>query len=420
MRRLCVLLLCASCVVAVPPAAAQDLDAAIAAALAHSPVLDEADADAAAAAARLRQAEAERNPLLRVEGSAGVGRIDNRGFFGISADDVTPLSVQALAEMPLFTGGRLSSVVARAGAGRDAARHGQDQARLEVIVAAVGTYAEVRTARQLLGSYQHLAAALAETERQAGLRFEAGEIASSDLAQARARRAEAEAGLAQVQGRLASAEAAYERVTGSAPAGLEQAPALPALPATLGEALELARLANPMLLQAQAGTRAAEAGVAAARAEGMPQVGVFTEASHVADQFFPGYRANSVSAGLRGRWTLFNGGRVSAVVAANQAEAEAADARLRQARLAVDGAMIDAWQTMTAAGRMVEASRLRQIAASEALRGRRLESQVGAVGTLAVLDAEREAAAAEAALIEAEGLQLVTAWRVRALTGMAD
>ncbi|MXO70930.1 TolC family protein [Alteraurantiacibacter buctensis] len=420
MRRLPALLLAASCAVAAPPAAAQDLETAIAAALAHSPVLDEADAGAAAAAARLRQAQAERNPLLRVEGSAGLGRIDNRGFFGIAADDVTPLSVQALAEMPLFTGGRLSSALAQAGAGRDAARYGQDQARLEVAVAAVGAYAEVRTSRRLVGSFRQLVVALAETERQAGLRFEAGEIASSDLAQARARRAEAEAGLAQVQGRLASAEAAFERLTGEAPGSLEPPAALPSLPASLGEALELARATNPMLLQAQAGTRAAEAGVAAARAEGMPQLGVFTEASHVADQFFPGYRANSVSAGVRGRWTLFSGGRTGAAVAVSQAEADAADARLQQARLAVDGAVIDAWQAMTAAGRMVEASRLGQAAAAEALRGRRLEAQVGAVPTLAVLDAEREAMAAEAALAEAEGLHLVAAWRLRALTGAID
>ena len=56
-------------------------------------------------------------------------------------------------------------------------------------------------------------------------------------------------------------------------------------------------------------------------------------------------------------------------------------------------------------------------AAAEALRGTRLEAQVGAVPTLAVLDAEREAVEAEAALIEAEGMRHVAAWRLKALTG---
>jgi outer membrane protein len=39
------------------------------------------------------------------------------------------------------------------------------------------------------------------------------------------------------------------------------------------------------------------------------------------------------------------------------------------------------------------------------------------VPTLAVLDAEREAVEAEAALIEAEGKRHVAAWRLNALTG---
>lgn len=420
MRRFSAILLCASCVIAVPPVAAQDLAAAIADALANSPVVDEADAGEAAASARLRQAKAERNPLLRVEGTAGLGRIDNQGFFGIAADEVTPLAVQAVAEMPLFTGGRVASAIDRAGAGRDVARHGQDMARLEVTVAAVRAFAEVGSARQIVRRTRQLVTALTETERQAGLRFEVGEIASSDVAQARARRAEGDAALAQAEGRLASAEAAFERLTGRAAGPLEQPSAQPSVSPTLGEAVELARAANPMLLQAQSAGRAAEAGVAAARAEGMPVVGVFTEAAHVADQFFPGYRADSISAGVRGRWTLFDGGRTSAALDASRAEADAADARLRQVRLQVDGAVIDAWQAMTAAGRMVEASRLRNEAAAEALRGRRLEAQVGAVPTLAVLDAEREALEAETALIEAEGMHLVATWRVRALTGMAD
>lgn len=417
MRRLAAILLCASCAVAGPPVAAQDLAAAITGALGHSPVLDEADAGQAAADARVRQAQAERNPLLRVDGSAGVGRIDNGGFFGIAAADVVPLSVQLAAEMPLFTGGRVGSAVAQAGAGRDAARFGAQQARLEVTIRAVGAYVEVLTARKLEARYQQLSLALAETERQAGLRFHAGEIASSDVAQARARGAEAEAGLAQAQGRRQSAEAAFERLTAIPAGDLAPLPALPAVPATLDEARELAQAGNPMLLQTAARSRAADAGVRSARAAAMPTVGAFAEAAHVDDQFFPDYRADSVAVGLRGRWTLFSGGRTSAAVAVASADADGSMARLRAAREEVDGAVIDAWQGLHTAQRVVEASQMRAAAAAESLRGRRLEAQVGAVPTLAVLDAEREAVEADAALAEAEGLRLLANWRINALIG---
>lgn len=416
MRRLAALLAGLSLLTA-PPAGAQDLGETIANALAHSPSIEEARAGEDAAHARLERARAERNPQLRIEGSAGVGRIDNGGFFGFSADDTIPLSVQAAAEMPLFAGGRISSGVDQAGAGRDIARFQAERTRLEVTVQAVGAFAEVLTARKLETRFDKLAQALGETERQARLRFEAGEIASSDLAQARARRAEADAGLAQAQGRRISAEAAYLRLTGQPAGDLALPSGLPQVPASLDEALAMARATNPVLLQARAAERAARSGVSAARAQAMPTVGAFAEAAAVRDQFFPDYRADSVAVGVRARWTLWSGGRNSADTRTAEAEAGAADARVRQADQAIEGMVIDAWQALNTARRTLESSRLQSDAAAEALRGRRLEAQAGAVTTLAVLDAEREAAQAEAALIEAQGMQVLAAWRLAALTG---
>lgn len=416
MHRLILPLLSLSCALATP-AAAQDLAAALSDALANAPVVAEAEAGRAAANARLDRARAEANPLLRVEGSVGTGRIDNGGFFGITADDVNPLAVQATAELPLYTGGRIASAVGQAKGGAEVARLQAEQARLQTMVQAVSAYAGVLSSRKLEDRFARLTAELREVERQAGLRFKVGEIASPEVAQARARRAEAEAGLAEAQGRRISAEAAYERLTGKAPGALAPLPDLPPAPATLDEALDMARNGNPSLKQAEAGVTVARAGTRAARAEGLPTIGAYAEAAHVRDQFFPDYRADSVSVGLRGRWTLFAGGRVASQVRAADADLAGAEARERQARLTLDGMVIDAWQGLLTTGRVVEASRLRHEAAAEALRGIRLEAQVGAKPTLAVLDAEREAVEAEAALIEAEGMRHVAAWRLNALTG---
>ena len=79
--------------------------------------------------------------------------------------------------------------------------------------------------------------------------------------------------------------------------------------------------------------------------------------------------------------------------------------------------MIDAWQAYQTATRTVDATALRSFAANDALRGTRLEAQVGVKPILAVLDAEREALEAEAADIEAQGMRLVAAYRLNALTG---
>ncbi|MBB3862370.1 outer membrane protein [Novosphingobium hassiacum] len=403
--------------VAATPASAQDLAAAIADALGNSPTLDEASAGEAAAKARVERARAESNPLFRVEGSYGAGRIDNGEYFGLSADNVSPFALQATTEMPLYAGGRISSAIDRARGGADVARFGAEQARLQTIVLAVSTYTEVLTTRKLEARFAQLVGELVETERQAGLRFRAGEIASSELAQARARKAEADAGFAQAQGRRASAEAAYQRFTGKPAGDLAPLPELPLIPPTLDQALDMARTSNPALRQAKAGVDVARAGVRSAKAEGMPTVGAFAEAAHVRDQFFPGYKADTVAVGVRGRWTLWAGGRVAAQTRAADADLDASEARLRQADQALEGMVIDVWQGLITARRMTEASQLRSNAAVEALRGTRLEAQVGAKPTLAVLDAEREAIEAEAALLQAEGMQTVAAWRLNALTG---
>lgn len=417
MRRHIASFIALSCVLCSPSAQAQDLAAAISGALSNAPTLAEAQAGEAAARARLDRAKAEGNPLLWVEGSYGAGRIDNGGFFGITADNVSPLAAQATAEMPIYAGGRISSAVAQARSGADIARFGAEQARLQTIVNAVSVYTELLTARKLEERYNKLAVALAETERQAGLRYRTGEITSSELAQARARRAEADAGLAQAQGRRISAEAAYQRLVGSPAGELTPLPGLPIVPPSLDHALDMARASNPAMQQARAGVDAARAGVRAAKAEGLPSVGAFAEAAHVRDQFFPGYRADSVAVGVRGRWTLWAGGRVAAQTRAADADLDASEARLRQAGQALEGMVIDAWQGLATARRMTEASRLRRDAAEEALRGTRLEARVGARPTLAVLDAEREAIEAEAALLQAEGMQTVAAWQLNALSG---
>lgn len=420
MRRFSTLALLLSCASAIPTASAQDLAAAITSALANAPAIAEATAGEAAASARVDRAKAESNPLLRVEGSYGAGHIDNGGYFGLTADNVTPTALMATAEMPLYAGGRTAAAIAQARGGADMARYGAQQARLQTIVTAVATYTEVLTARKLEAHFAQLVTALTESERQAGLRFKVGEIASSDVAQTRARRAEAQAGFAQAEGRRIAAEAAYERLTGKAAGELAPLPALPATPATLDEATDLARNANPTLRQEQSGVDVAKARSRAARTEGLPTVGAFAEAAHVRDQFFPGYRADSVSVGVRGRWTLFAGGRVAAQTRAADADLSASEARLQQARLTLDGMVIEAWQGLATSRQMLEASRLQREAAAEALRGKRLEAKVGAMPMLAVLDAEREAIEAETALLQAEAMQTVAAWRLNALTGNID
>lgn len=419
MKRTAVLIAAGLITVAGPNAvAAQDLATAIANARAYSPALAAAEAEAQAADARVAQARAAAGPTARAEGSVGYGRLDPGGYFGLSADNVTPRALQIVGEYPLYAGGRIASAIDQAAAGHRAAKRGTDMARQNLTLATVSSYAEVLSAREMVASFTGLVAALDEIVRHAGLRYDVGDATSSDVAQAKARRAEGQAGLVQMQGRLIAAEARLERLTGKSVGALAALPPRPDVPPSLGEAIETAVAANALLAQADAAVDGADAGVRAAKAANRPMIGVFAEGARVRDQFFPDYRADSMTIGLRGRWTFFDSGAGGARVREAQAQRSASAARLRQSRDDVTQAVIEAWSGLESAERGLDAARDGDAAAREALRGTRLEVRSGAKPPLAELDAAREAISATARLAEAQASVQVAAWRLRLLCGI--
>ena len=413
MRRLALLL---AALVPVGAAGAETVDQAIAAAIARDPDLAAAAAERDAAQARLDQARAASGPTVALSGTIGVGYLDPRGFFGIPAESVVPRAGQVTAEVPLYTGGRLTAGRAQAQAGLAignaalAARHRQ----LELDVASA--YAEAYAARKARDVALRSAQDMKETERQAELLFRAGATARTELLQAQSRRAEAEASAAQAEGQLQSALARFMSLTGLDGAAVDEAPATPALPASRDQAVANALARNPGVVQADAAVAAAQAMRRGARANGGPTVAAFAEGSTIRDQFFPDYKADSVTAGVRGRWTLFDSGQTRSRVAEADAALRTAEARARSARRDIEVQTVIAWERLQAAQAQQAAANRQRAAAQGALRDARLEFRAGAKPMLAVLDAERDALAAEAASARSEGEIARAAWLLHILT----
>ncbi len=399
------------------PADALSLDEAIRAAQAGNPDAVEAEARQAGAVARLAEARGAALPTATASGSIGTGRLDPQGYFGLQAADVTPRAAMLSIEQPLFAGGRIDAGRKAAAAGVAGAEAGVVRTRALLSARVATAYAEVISSRREEALRRAQLAQMAEVQRQAERRYEAGDAPLSDLEQARARRAEADAGMADAQGRATAAAARFTALTGLAADGLDPLPPPPALPETREAAVAAALAANPDIAIATAGADAASAQVRSARGEWLPSVGAFAEASAIRDQFFPDYVADQAVVGVRARWTLFDGGRQGRIAAA-QADARAAEARRDGARRTVEAETIAAHAGMIAARGMVEAARARNNAAAEALRAVRLEVQVGMKPQLALLDAEREALDAAVAEARADGFLLATAWQLKALTGL--
>jgi len=395
-------------------AQATTLEEAIAAALAHGPEIAAAEAEAEAAKGRLQQARSAFAPSLSLNGTVGQGRLDPTAFFGLDGADVTPRAAQLTLEQPLFTGGRATAGIARARADMAAAEAGGEAVQGQVVTAVVQAYGDMLAADEVLRLYRALAAQTTEIERQARERFRAGETPSTDVAQAASRAAEARADLARAEGMQVSARARYRNLTGLEPVDLQPIPPNPPLPASVEEAMATALGASPALRRAQADLAAAEAGARAARGERLPTVSAFVEAGSVRDQFFPDYRADSATVGIRGRWTLFSGGLTSGKIAETGAD-------VRAARMSLEEQVLSAWQDIHTAELVAQASDEQSAAADQALTSVRHEVRVGLKPQIDLLNAEREAAAAAAAAAAAQArtARIVAAYRLRALIGSA-
>lgn len=401
--------------VASSSASAMTLPEAIAMARRANPELAQVQAQSDAALARLAQARAGRLPSLTLSAEAANGTSDLGGFFGFGQSDVTPRAASLQLRQPLFSGGGVSAAIAQAGEGRAAAlaEVGGATAMLSAQVAAA--YVGVQTAQDMLTLSQAQVAQMDTIAAQAQLRFKGGEIPRTELDQAMARQAESRAALARAEGQVAKSRAHFVSLVGAEPDDLETEVVLPATPASLDEAIATASQSSPLLLAAQAAERAAQAGVRYARAERAPSLALTATASTARDQFFPGYRADGVTVGVQGRWTLFSGGLVSARVDEAGAQLRLAQARLDSARTQVREAVIGAWGDVVTARAVQRAATDQARAATSALDSVRHEVRVGQKPLLDLLDAEREALAAQNAMVAARGEATISTYRLNAL-----
>ena len=395
------------------PAGAQTLDDAIAAALDTSPVLSAADARVDGADARLTQARSARYPQVTARGQYGEAETD----FGGGRQDINPRSGVVAAEQLLFSGGRVWAGVRQARAGRDASEAERDGVRAALIADVADAYLGLTTSRRALALRTSNLAALTLLSEQAQTRFDAGDIARSDLAQAQARRAGAQAALAQARADEAGAVARFRRVIGIEPGVLVAVDAPPPTPATREEALAAAHETNAQLIALREAETAASAGIWRAASQHAPTVSLSVEASSVRDEFLPGYRADGTAVVARASIPLFTGGRISGEVR----EARAARAEAHAMRLAAERGVIDnvtrGFEYHQAAREAVSAARLQVEASRTALQSIRDEASVGQRPTIDVLDAERDLLQAELDLDRAHAGLIVSAYRLNALIG---
>ena len=253
-------------------------------------------------------------------------------------------------------------------------------------------------------------------------RFRVGEITRTDVAQSEARLAGAEANLIRAEATLAASREEYRRIVGDIPGSVTEPLAVPALPASMDDALNIALNENPAILIAQFNADAADYGVKRNMGTMLPTVNAFAnynkfDGTNSFGALSVDVDQSSTSVGVSVTVPLYQGGaEYSAIRQAkhlkNQRRIEIISAE-RQTR----SNLRSAWEQYRAAVSSI-ASTKSQVEANEiALDGVRQEATVGSRTTLDVLDAEQELLDSRVNLVRARRDEFVAAYTLLAATG---
>lgn len=319
----------------------------------------------------------------------------------------------------IWTAGRVSHGIAAAEANVLAGRENLRDVEQQVMVSVIQAYADVTRDLEIMRIRQDNLTVLRRQLDESNARFEVGEITRTDVAQSEARLAQSESDLAAAQAQLSISRAAYAAVVGQAPANLQILPMLPGLPTDFDNAMDVGLVENPGVRAAIYGQQAAEANVAAARAEYLPSARLTASYGGTAGELssFDLTDRTSLTAGATVSVPLFTGGLNRSRVAQALERANAAQINVEGQRRTVLQSVSSAYAQMTASRASVQAGEQAVRAASVAAEGVRQEAQVGLRTTLDVLNQELELRSAEVALVSARRNQYVAQAQLLAAMG---
>jgi outer membrane protein len=400
------------------PALAQSFEEALAQAYTSNPSLLARRAKLRAVDEQVPQALANWRPSVKVKGD--VGKVDQTSNLSTPKQQKrTSRSGTVTIEQPIFRGGRTIAATDKAEnsvlAERAALVTVEQQVLLDAATAYVDTVRDLAVLELNINNEKVLKRQLEATQDQ----FRVGELTRTDVSQAEARLARAQADRVKADGDLKASRAAFKTVIGESPRDLKS-PVPPAdLPTSEEEAAKLASLQNPNVISADFTEKSAQKNVDLVRGELLPTVSLTADAGRTWRTTALNSRTETLDVIASVSVPLYEGGT------ATYARIREAKQTAGQRRLEIDQARRAAVETATKAWESLVSTRARlrsyasQIKASEiALEGVRRESEVGSRTVLDVLNAEQELLDARVNDVKAKRDELVAAFQLKSAVGL--
>ena len=366
------------------------------------------------------QARAGLRPQLDVSASATYSRSDTTTF-GVVESDGAGVSIGL--SQTLWSGGRIGHGISAAEANIMAGRENLRDIEQTVLASVIQAYADViRTAKSCKS-----ASPTSACSGVSGMSPRPGSRSARSPApmwpSLKPVWPQSEADLANAQAQLSVSRAVYAAVVGQAPGDLAPMPVLPNLPTDFDTALDVALQDNPGVRAAGYSLQAAEANVAAARAEYMPSARLTASYGGTSNDIGrPGDIVDNtrLQAGASISVPLFTGGLNSSRVAQARERANVAQINVEGERRRTLQTVSTAYAQSLSARSTLTAGQEAVRAATVAAEGVRQEAQVGLRTTLDVLNQELELRSAEVTLASARRNEYVAQANLLAAMGRLE
>lgn len=330
----------------------------------------------------------------------------------------TPRSVGLTATQSLFNGQQTANKVRAAESQVSAARETLRMMEESLLLSAATIYMDVSRDSANLQVQQNNVRVLERTLTDTRNRFTAGQVTTTDVAQAEAQLAAAEATLHAAESQLMTTRANYRRIIGVEPANLAAAAPVDRLaPSNLNAAVAAGIAQNPSVTAAQYGVDVAQLQVKIAEGALWPSL---TGQYSIQDQrepelLTPKLFTNTVTLNLS--VPIYQGGAEYSAIRLNKENLNQQRVTVDQVRDQVRADVVQAWGQLQAAKAQVEAAKRQNDAAERALTGVRNEALAGQRTTQDVLNAEQVLVNARQSLIVAQHDRVVASYSLLSAVG---
>jgi outer membrane protein len=330
----------------------------------------------------------------------------------------TPSSIGLSGTQTFYNGERTANNVRKAESQVSAARETLRMMEQSVLLAAASVYMDMSRDTANLEVQQNNVRVLERTLSDTRNRFNAGQITSTDVAQAEAQLAAGQATLHAAESALMTTRANYRRIIGVEPANLAPASPVDRLsPPSLGGAIAVGIADNPSVTAALYGVDVAQLQVKIAEGALWPTL---TGQYSIQQQNYPQITSpfiftNSVMLNLS--IPIYQGGAEYSAIRLDKETLDQQRLNVDQVRDQTRANVVQAWGQLQAAKAEVEAATRQNDAANRALTGVRNEALAGQRTTQDVLNAEQILVNARQSLIVAQHDRVVASYSLLAAVG---